>query len=383
MKRLILSTLFFLFIVSNLFAASKFVVVIDPGHGGRDAGAVRGQAKEKIVNLKVAIALGRLIEKNYSDVEVVYTRKSDKFVDLEKRAEIANKAQANLFISIHTNSTASKSTTAFGADTYILGLARGAANLAVAKRENSVILLEDDYKQKYEGFDPHLPESYIIFEFMTNKSLEQSLQFASYVQKNFKTVANRRDRGVHQAGFLVLRETACPSVLIEVGFINNPTEAAYLMSSSGQELLARAIYGGFCSYKKEFDKKKGLTTTSKSSSSRAASTSRAEVDTTVEDTVEEGQVKSSTLSSVTKETKPSNNNIEYRIQFLTSEVKLKKGSPKLKGVWPVDYYLEGKIYKYTYGTTSSYREALKNQREIRQTFKDAFLIQFKDGKRVK
>ncbi len=200
------------------YNSDKFVVVIDPpGHGGKDGGAVRGIYKEKDINLAVALILGDLIEENLKDVKVVYTRKKDVFIDLDKRAQIANKAKANLFISIHTNSTAAKSTTASGADTYILGLTRSAENLEVAKRENSVILLEDDYSTKYEGFDPNSTESYIIFEFMTNKYMEQSLKFATHIQKDFKNVAKRTDRGVRQAGFLVLRKSSMPSVLIELG----------------------------------------------------------------------------------------------------------------------------------------------------------------------
>ena len=234
---------------------SKFVVVIDAGHGGRDGGAVRGSYKEKDINLGVALTLGKMIEENFKDVKVVYTRKSDVFVDLNKRTQTANKAKANLFISIHTNSTAAKSTSVSGCDTYILGLARSEENLAVAKRENSVILLEDDYSTKYQGFDPKSTESYIIFEFMSNKYMEQSLRFADFVQKDFKGVAKRSDRGVRQAGFLVLRQTSMPSVLIELGFINNPSEAKFLSSRLGQRTMATAIYSGFKSYKRYYDKR--------------------------------------------------------------------------------------------------------------------------------
>lgn len=259
MKKILLvfTALFWVMCTVINAAEDKFVVVIDAGHGGKDGGAVRGTYKEKEINLGVALALGKLIESNMPDVKVVYTRKTDVFVDLYKRADIANKAKANLFISIHTNSTAAKVTTASGADTYILGLAKSEENLAVAKRENSVILLEDNYTKRYEGFDPNSPESNIIFEFMTDKYMEQSLQFASFVQNGFSGVARRVDRGVLQAGFLVLRESGMPSVLIELGFINNPTEAKYLTSSIGQRNMASAIFSGLQKYKKEFDKKQG------------------------------------------------------------------------------------------------------------------------------
>lgn len=260
MKKFLVLTLLLLSIsrfVSADIDDNRFVVVIDAGHGGKDGGATRDKFKEKDINLAIATKLGQMIESNMKDVKIVYTRKSDTFVDLYKRAEIANKAKANLFISIHTNSTEAKTTTASGADTYILGLAKSDENLAVAKRENSVILLEDNHTKRYQNFDPNSTESYIIFEFMTNNYMEQSLQFATFVQNGFSNVARRVDRGVNQAGFIVLRESAMPSVLIEVGFINNPTEARYLTSDTGQRMVASAIYSGLDKFKRDFYKKQG------------------------------------------------------------------------------------------------------------------------------
>ena len=210
----------------------KFVVVLDPGHGGNDPGAVGRKGKEKNINLNVAIKLGKLIESKCNDTKVVYTRKTDKFVPLHKRAEIANNAKANLFISIHTNAVARKNSHVRGTETYTLGLHRTEENLEVAKKENSVILIEDDYKQKYAGFNPNSSESYIIFEFMQDKNMAQSVNFATLIQKHFKG-CNRIDKGVHQAGFLVLRETSMPSVLVELGYISNPSEETYLLSEKG------------------------------------------------------------------------------------------------------------------------------------------------------
>ncbi len=231
-----------------------YTVVIDPGHGGRDVGAlgIRG-TREKNVNLKVALALGNLIRRNHPEVKVIYTRSTDTFVGLERRARIAVKAKADLFISIHTNSTAAgrKGTSARGTETYTLGMHRAADNLAVAKRENSVITLESDYKQRYEGFDPNSSESYIIFEFMQDRNMEASVKLARLIQKQFVSTAKRVDKGVHQAGFLVLREVSMPSVLIELGFINNRQEEKYLASSSGQTQLARSIYNAFKAYYKK------------------------------------------------------------------------------------------------------------------------------------
>jgi len=462
-KNIFIYILFFLF--STLFVASandKFVVVIDPGHGGRDAGAIRGSYKEKDINLGVALTLGKLIESNLKNVKVVYTRKSDVFVDLYKRTEIANKAKANLFISIHTNSTAAKTTTVQGADTYILGLARSEENLEVAKRENSVILLEDDYTKRYEGFDPKSPESYIIFEFMTDKYMEQSLQFASSVQKGFTNVAKRKDRGVRQAGFLVLRESAMPSVLIELGFINNAAEAKYLASSTGQRSMASAIYTGLERYIKDFDKKQG--SSSKAIASKDSKAAEKIPPAKAVETKTTGQVKTdnkNTEKPQAKEEKDKKDNktdtktvpfvsknndpvkeqtkttpsatgtttasgkqttstaeakkmepviktepaskttgtktgatektastapagvIEYRVQFLMTPGKLPADSPKFKGLSPVGMYEDGGSFKYTYGSTTSEREAIRIRNEIRAKFKDAFVVKFKNGVRVK
>lgn len=230
-------------------AAGPFTLVIDAGHGGNDPGAIGQKAKEKNINLNVALALGKLIETNCKDVKVVYTRKSDVFVSLQGRADIANKAKADLFISIHTNSTAGGAS-AYGAETYTLGMHRAADNLAVARRENSVITMESDYKKKYQGFDPNKAESYIIFELMQDKYMAQSVKLAQAVQKQYAS-AGRKDKGVHQAGFLVLRETSMPSILTELGFISNPTEEAFLSSTEGVNKLARSIYDGFVSYRRQ------------------------------------------------------------------------------------------------------------------------------------
>lgn len=440
MKRIILISLLFIICRMVFPANDRFVVVIDPGHGGRDAGAVRGSYKEKDINLGVALALGEFIENNMKDVKVVYTRKADAFVALDRRAEIANKAKANLFISIHTNSTAAKKTTAQGADTYILGLSRTEENLAVAKRENSVIMLEDDYTTKYEGFDPNSPESYIIFEFMTNKYRDQSLDFAGYIQRDFRNVAKRADRGVREAGFLVLRKTSMPSVLIELGFINNDNEAKFLSTKSGQRIMATAIFSGFKEYKKNFDKMQGKVDPNagkanvvqapkskpKSNQSIQKERPKEEAQLTnntplVKETspvvepkkepveqiaeakkddpknviVTQDRVAESVISEVKNESKPSsprkdivdppkdaiknrvidlrNDGVEYRVQFLYSGYKLPPNSPEFKGLSPVEYY-EDNGYKYTYGLTDNLKEIERIQTEVRQKFKDAFVI---------
>jgi len=229
---------------------NKFTLVIDAGHGGNDAGAIGAITKEKTINLNVALAFGKLVERNCSDVKVVYTRKTDVFIPLHTRADIANRNKADLFISIHTNALP-KGRISRGMETYTLGMHRAADNLEVAKRENEVILYEKDYKQRYQGFDPNSSESYIMFEFIQDHNMAQSVDMAKYVQKRACASAGRIDKGVKQAGFLVLRETSMPSCLIELGFISTPDEERFLNSSSGVNQLAQGIYQAFLDYKKK------------------------------------------------------------------------------------------------------------------------------------
>lgn len=334
----------------------KFIVVIDPGHGGNDPGAIGTRGKEKNINLNVARKLGRLIEDNCNDTKVVYTRKSDIFVPLHRRAEIANNAKANLFISIHTNAVAKKNSYVKGTETYTLGLHRTEENLEVAKKENSVILIEDDYKQRYAGFNPNSSESYIIFEFMQDKNMSQSVNFATLIQQNFKSY-NRIDKGVHQAGFLVLRETSMPSVLIELGYISNPSEETYLLSDKGTTDLANAIYRAFINYKGNSSKIKPTTVTSNT---------RQEITTPKEE-------------EETKET----SKIKFKIQILASDRVLPQNSKQFKGLKPVSWYKENGLIKYTYAEDEDYNKILKIKRKIVDPkFKDAFIIAFKNDTKI-
>lgn len=237
---------------------SKFTVVIDAGHGGHDPGAIGKITREKDINLAVSLQLGEIIATNNNDVKVVFTRTTDKYLTLQERANIVNNNHADLFICVHTNSA--KSASAYGTEAFTLGLAKTKGNLDVAMRENAVMLLEDDYKSKYKGFDPTSVDSYIMFEFMQDKYIDRSISFASEIQNHFKNFAGRSDRGVRQAGFWVLYQSACPSVLIEVGFISNPSEEKYLASSAGQKQLAESIYKAFVGFKYEHDKKSGKST---------------------------------------------------------------------------------------------------------------------------
>ena len=342
----------------------RFVVVLDPGHGGNDPGAIGRKGKEKNINLNVAVKLGNLIENNCKDVKVVYTRKTDKFVPLHTRAEIANNAKASLFISIHTNAVARKNSGVMGTETYTLGLHRTEENLEVAKKENSVILIEDDYKQRYAGFNPNSSESYIIFEFMQDKNMAQSVNFATLVQKNFKG-CNRIDKGVHQAGFLVLRETSMPSVLVELGYISNPTEENYLLSERGTSELANAIFKALINYKNNVP----------------ASLQTGQNDRVVELKTENTstfKTQDKKIEKVTKDSKP-----VFKIQILASDKVIAKDSRQFKGLSPVDYYKENGMIKYTYAEDTDYNKILRIKRKtVDPKFKDAFIIAFKNGEKM-
>jgi N-acetylmuramoyl-L-alanine amidase len=235
---------------------NEWVVVIDPGHGGKDPGAVGAKSKEKDVNLAVALKAGKYISNNLMDVKVIYTRTDDTFPGLAERAEVANRHKADVFISIHSNAISDKRFS--GAETYVLGQTMDDANLQVAMKENSVITFEKDYKTKYEGFDPNSAESYIIFSLMQNTYLKQSTEFATMIQNQFRDRVGRKDRGVRQAGFVVLWRTTMPSVLIELGFISNPDEEKYLNSDQGQDYLASAIFRAFRDYKQTIDSRSGI-----------------------------------------------------------------------------------------------------------------------------
>lgn len=359
-------------------AETHFTVVIDAGHGGHDPGAVGKRGKEKNINLSVALKLGKLIRQNCPDTRVVYTRERDVFIPLHRRAEIANDAKADLFISIHTNSVASKSRSVSGTETYTLGLHRTQENLEVAKKENAVILIEDDYKQRYAGFNPNSSESYIIFEFLQDKNMAQSVSFATKVQRGFRN-ANRVDKGVHQAGFLVLRATSMPSVLIELGYITNPTEEAYLMSEQGSSTLAKSIYRAFLNYKAG---KKGVASQPMADTDSSATPVEEEI-VSVESsapmpTVHEQRASKQNSAPATATGKPI-----FKIQILTSGRKLPAKSKQFKGLTPVDSYEENGIIKYTYGADTNYNKILRLKRnKVDSKFKDAFIIAFKDGQKM-
>ena len=361
-----LSSFSFVFGATNQ-KTKDFVVVIDAGHGGRDPGAIGRISKEKDINLKTALKLGNLIKKNCPDVKVVYTRDKDVFIPLNKRADIANNAKADLFISIHTNAV-EKNKTVKGTSTWTLGLARSDANLAVAQRENSVILYEDDYKTRYAGFNPKSAESYIIFEFMQDKHMEQSVHMASLVQKQFKNRCKRIDRGVHQDIFLVLKETAMPSILIELGFISTPEEEKYLNTDAGTTNLSNGIYQAFLTYKREHEIKM------QSGSKTAVPTEK------VREVVETKQ--STTPTTKTPTNASSKGEIVFKLQLLASATPIKTTDKAFKGVQGIESYKEGGMYKYTTGTSTNYNKVVQTKRNLESKFKGAFIVAFKDGKKI-
>lgn len=374
--------------------AKDFVIVIDAGHGGHDPGAIGKISKEKNINLKVALKLGTLIRQNCDDVKVIYTRSSDVFIPLDRRAEIANNAKADLFISIHTNALA-KNKTAQGASTWTLGLAKSDANLEVAKRENAVILYESDYKTRYAGFNPNSAESYIIFEFMQDKYMEQSVHLGSLVQKQFRHTCRRVDRGVHQAGFLVLKASAMPSILIELGFISTPEEERYLNTEEGANTLAQGIYRAFLTYKREHEirltgaSRTIVPTDDSELSIQPESISDATAQQKKQEETQDSSVRQNQRIAQAKITRPTvvesatiDNEITFKIQILTSSAPLVKNDRRLKGLKNVEYYKEGGILKYTYAASTDYNEVLRTKRRLTGQFKDAFIIAFRGGEKM-
>lgn len=321
-------------------------IVLDAGHGGKDPGALGKKAKEKDIVLDVALRLGRLLNDSLPMLNITYTRDSDVFIPLNKRAEIANKAKADLFISIHANS--SKSKDVYGAETFVLGLHRSKDNLEVAQKENSVIVLEDGYENVYEGFDPTQPESYIMFELMANAYLESSIVMASQIQESF-VKAERGDRGVKQAGFLVLRQTSMPSVLVELGFMSNEKEEQYMMSDEGKEELTYSIYKALKQYKATYDAMNKVSTAQK----------------------KEEPVKEESAGIV------------YKIQIATTSKPLDKVGDKYGKVELKKEESKGKtVYKYFIGQEKKYSDIQKLQKKVKGEYSDCFIVAYENDKRV-
>jgi N-acetylmuramoyl-L-alanine amidase len=340
-------------------------VVIDAGHGGHDSGCHGAAAYEKHVALSISLKLGKLIEQYFPDVKVIYTRKTDVFVELYRRAQIANENKADLFICIHCNSGPK---TAYGTETFVMGLHKSDDNLNVAKRENAVILQEDNYQRQYDGFDPNSAEANIIFSLYQNAFLDQSLYFAGSVQDELTGFAKRHNRGVKQAGFLVLFKTTMPSVLIETGFLTHGDEERYLKSEAGQDQIAEGILRAFKNYKTWID---------------GASTKR---DKSSDGTNTKPTDSEAVSTKETIETKQENidlTGLVYRVQIFSSSVKYKKNHSKFKNRNDIWMYSADGMWKYTAGTFVKLEEALNLQSQLKADgFSDAFVVAFKNGERI-
>jgi len=365
LKKVITSFTFILFCTSSF----AFTLVLDAGHGGQDAGAIGSFSKEKNINLTYVLALGEKIAANHKDVKIIYTRTTDVFIPLNERAQIANKANADLFMSIHTNSAKNK--TANGTETFTLGHARSKENMELAMLENSVILLEEDYQKTYQGFDPNSTDSYIMFQFMQDQYMEQSIKFADLIQQNFSKNTPLTDRGVRQAGFLVLRATTMPSVLVELGFISNREEEKYLNRKENQDKMVDAIYEAFVNYKRVLEKKNGGQPIEHGKNTTIHTTPTPQQTTTSTPT----QKPTNTSTVVTE------SNILFKVQFLVSKKKYKEGNAIFKGVTNIDSYVENGFYKYTTGSTSDIDAINQLKNDVAKKFPDAFVIAYKNGKR--
>ena len=415
-KITLILTLLCMLVLTATGANRRFTLVIDPGHGGHDAGALGAISKEKNINLSVALQFGKYVERNMPDVRVIYTRKTDVFVSLKERANIANRANADLFISVHTNALPAGKV-ARGFETYTLGMHRAKDNLDVAMRENSVISMETGYQQTYQGFDPRSSESYIIFEFIQGKNMERSVELARNIQRKVCNSANRPDKGVHQAGFLVLRETSMPSCLIELGFITTADEERLLNDASRVDDIARGIYEGFAQYRNKYDKSISVpyraADTESVSVAKIISDKKQEqperrsedVDTAPRRTVKHVETRVEKAKPVqqnrrqNQQDKPAQQNRQtqqnkpvqqkanvadapvFKLQIFVSNRTLRKGDAHFKGETGYDSYQEGNMVKYTMGASTNYNEIFRLRKTLAEKFPEAFIIAFKNGKK--
>ncbi|BAU18504.1 N-acetylmuramoyl-L-alanine amidase [Prevotella intermedia] len=394
--------MFCLFALASVSAKDKFTVVIDPGHGGKDVGAVGAISNEKSINLNIALALGNLIERNLSDVRVIYTRKTDVFISLKGRAEIANRAKADLFISVHTNSVPPTKTPPQGFQVYTLGMHRAKDNLDVAMRENSVISLEKGYEKTYQGFDPNSSESYIMFEILQSANMEKSVELARLIQRSVCSKANRNDKGVHQAGFLVLRETSMPSCLIELGFITSNEEEQFLNSSRGIDLMARGIYEAFVEYKNIYDGKVTIPYRPSTKNQLPIENVLGRLSNNAKTPAEQVEmpkrikVVTQPRTTQTPTVKHQRNREEihtsldevsasiplFKIQIFAINRELSLDSELFKGYKNISFEVDGNLHKYMIGANEDYYEILRLKEELKQEFPEAFIVAFKNGQRM-
>ncbi len=373
-KYLLLFAAFTVAFSSHSQSGSKFKVALDAGHGAHDFGATYHGHIEKNIALAVVLKVGKILEKN-PNIEVIYTRKNDVFIDLVERANIANRADANIFVSIHCN--ANKNTAADGCETYVMGLNKNASNLAVAKAENAVITLEKDYKQKYEGFDPNNPGSMIGVQLMQEEYLENSIALASKIQDRFVNDNERKNRGVKQAPFMVLHKAYMPRVLIEMGFISNPAEGAYLDSEDGQNETAQAIANAIISYKKEYYGNGAGEPGEEKPSKKVKPTP------TDDTTTEEPVAQRPAENKPEPKTEPATGTV-FKVQIAAVGRKIETTPSNFKGLSGVSVMTDnGSLYKYMYGNTADYETAKRNLEEARSKgYSGAYLVAFRDGKKI-
>ncbi len=358
----------------NLFAQTntKFKVVLDPGHGGKDFGANYHGYIEKNIALKVALKVGKNLEK-YDDIEVIYTRTTDVFIELMERARIANRANANLFLSIHCNASASGE--AYGTETFVMGLTKNASNLEVAKKENAVITLENDYKIKYAGYNPNSPESVIGITLLQEEYLDQSITISTKIQNEFTNNLERKNRGVKQGPFLVLNQTSMPSILTELGFISNRNEGLYLNSDKGQDEIAKAISVAILNYKKEYY--------GESMNVKPEKPSHSVVETQVKDTPSVAKSNSRPKEESSKSVVVADKGVVFKIQISASGKNLELTPQNFKGLSPTSVIVENNLYKYYFEQTASYEDAKKFLQEAKtKGYESSFIVAFKNGIKI-
>jgi N-acetylmuramoyl-L-alanine amidase len=387
---LFLTILFILFAGHAAFAGKApgkaFTVVIDAGHGGQDPGAVYKNIREKDIVLQLALKLGSYIRQNMTDTRVIFTRDRDVFIPLHQRAAIANSSKADLFISLHANFCGASSIS--GTETFVLGLHRSEENLDVAKKENSVILMEEDYTARYEGFDPNSSESYIMFEMVQDEYLDQSIMIGALVQEEFKNRSVRTDRGVKQAGFLVLRKIGMPGVLVESGFLSNPAEAQYLNSEKGQVNLATAIYHAFKTYKSSVETKSDFRLIAQRNVQKepdsVLSETKNEIKTQprplLEKVIQDEQIILKENLNPNKEV--NTDDVWFSIQISAANSRIEPSPSNFKGLKAVYMIEQNGIFKYMYTKEKSYHDVVKRKLEARKYFPDAFIVAFQNGKLV-
>lgn len=358
----------------------KFTVVLDAGHGGKDTGAHYHGKMEKDANLDVTLKVGKILEQN-PNINVIYTRKTDVFIELRERAKIANRANANLFVSIHCN--ANKNTAAYGSETYVMGMARANMNLEVSKTENSVIFLEDNYKQTYKGFDPNNPETLIGLKMVQENNLTSSIDLATKIQNNFIS-NNIKSRGVRQEPLWVLDATVMPGVLIEIGFISNIEEGNRISSEEGQKVCATSIAKAIVAYKKEFFGSSSNEPTIESAGKYIPKISEEPKDSIIKDEKPKDTIIKNEKPIAEIKPELSSDGIIFKVQIMAANQKVDLKPKNFKGLKNVSVaYETGGLYKYTYGSTSDYETARRNLQEAKDKgFSSAYLIAFKDGKRI-